>query len=335
MLNVYLDQNKWIDLARADHGRDERFRDVLDLAFEGTRQGFLRFPLSSVHYMETWNHRKAKRRWQLAATMLKLSRPPTARAPHTIAGPPEIVPMEIDLALSARFGKPFSPRGRDIFGQGFAHAFGQPDYWFKAPEGMTLSGDQIGRLEYAATRFIEAAMVSGPAQDLPVPGIDSETYKTYSQKYKARDETLGAAFTWLKLDKAIRERWLVAFSLLDIKEPLSEALARAGIGWDEFEALGADGLTEFLRHVPSRYVDYELHRLRHENPQSKREVGDLDDLAALSIAVVYCDVVVTERQWVHLIRRALLDQLYGTTVLYDLRELAPLMAAGRLPTNYP
>jgi len=32
--------------------------------------------------------------------------------------------------------------------------------------------------------------------------------------------------------------------------------------------------------------------------------SDLNDLAALSIAVAYCDVVVTEKQWAHVLRRS-------------------------------
>ncbi|MCP9490589.1 MAG: hypothetical protein MSC31_12030 [Solirubrobacteraceae bacterium MAG38_C4-C5] len=39
MVTVYLDQSKWIDLARALHGRadGERFRDALDVARHSVR----------------------------------------------------------------------------------------------------------------------------------------------------------------------------------------------------------------------------------------------------------------------------------------------------------
>jgi hypothetical protein len=52
---VYLDQNKWIDVAKAFHGKTDdpalkaAFADVRELA----RQGTVAFPLSWVHYMET------------------------------------------------------------------------------------------------------------------------------------------------------------------------------------------------------------------------------------------------------------------------------------------
>lgn len=56
MLRVYLDQNKWIDLARAAHGRPggESHRDALDLLRYATEQYLVSLPLSMAHYFETW-----------------------------------------------------------------------------------------------------------------------------------------------------------------------------------------------------------------------------------------------------------------------------------------
>ena len=56
-------------------------------------------------------------------------------------------------------------------------------------------------------------------------------------------------------------------------------------------------------------------------------VNDLNDIAYLTLGLAYCDVLVTERQWVHRIRQAKLDELYGTIVIYDLRELPDHLGA--------
>ncbi len=325
MLNVYLDQNKWIDLARADRGRDTRFRDVLDLAVEGARRGLVRFPLSSIHYMELWNHRRGRRRHELAATMLELARPGSQIGPNTIAGLPEILPMELDLALRRWFGRPLNVRVCNVFGQGANHAFGKDAIRYKAPWLLPLSEEQRSRIEYAGSRLLEAVALAGPAQDLPIQGIDSEKYKVFSQRFAERETKLVVTLRELRATKRDRARWLAGLSFIDMIDPLRESMLRAGVGGEEFEALGSEGLTEFLRDVPTRHVDYELHRLRHDNPQMKRVRGDLDDIVALSIAVVYCDVVVTERLWVDLIRRAKLDTGYNTTMLVSLDELAPVM----------
>jgi hypothetical protein len=52
MKRVYLDQNKWIDLMRAKHGRKsgERFVDALTIARAGVDNRLISSPLSLTHY---------------------------------------------------------------------------------------------------------------------------------------------------------------------------------------------------------------------------------------------------------------------------------------------
>ena len=115
-------------------------------------------------------------------------------------------------------------------------------------------------------------------------------------------------------------RWLAALCINDILEPLNDALEYAQLMPDKI-ASSADQLTSLLFDIPSRHVDYELQRLRHEDPEIRRDRGDLDDLAALSVAVPYCDVVVTEKMWTHLIKRSNLSGKYNTLVLRRLDDL--------------
>jgi hypothetical protein len=118
MKRVYLDQMKWIDLARADKGVEAaaRFADTLLVARRGVDNGLVSFPLSSIHYIETAKRRDERSRRALARTMATLSRF------HTIASPRALVPPEIDLALHRRFGRPTNPRAPEAFGVGVAHA---------------------------------------------------------------------------------------------------------------------------------------------------------------------------------------------------------------------
>jgi hypothetical protein len=54
------------------------------------------------------------------------------------------------------------------------------------------------------------------------------------------------------------------------------------------------------------------------------------DIAYLACATVHCDVVVTERQWRHLLNRKGIAAARGTTVLSDLAELPDLLAGSAL-----
>jgi hypothetical protein len=77
VLRIYLDQNKWVALARARFGRQPEAgacRDVLDLAAAAVSLGVASFPLSTLHYIELQNQPNPGKRWRLATFMAELSR---------------------------------------------------------------------------------------------------------------------------------------------------------------------------------------------------------------------------------------------------------------------
>jgi hypothetical protein len=123
---------------------------------------------------------------------------------------------------------------------------------------------------------------------------------------------------------------IAATEVIDILQPLNEALERAGpLTESEWLRLdSSDGFDELLRSLPSRTVAYAFRRLRHQDGQTKWEPNDLEDLSALSIAIPYCDVVVTEKQWVHLARRAGLDSRLQTVVVANVWDSLPQIVAG-------
>ena len=118
MVTVYLDQAKWIDLARAAHRRPGGgpYEFALKVARESVSLGVARFPLSVAHYIETWRHSNPARRRRLAETMSELSK-------HvTIAYPPALCDNELDAFLYRQFQVPVQPRRYPVFGRGIAHS---------------------------------------------------------------------------------------------------------------------------------------------------------------------------------------------------------------------
>jgi hypothetical protein len=120
VLGVYLDLDKWIDLARAPKGEaaGARFRDLLDLARASVAAGIVSFPLDSSRYMETAKRGNWQSGQELVATMAEPS------LFHTLAPVNVILPAEIDAALHRRFGRPLVPRRVQVFGKGVGHAAG-------------------------------------------------------------------------------------------------------------------------------------------------------------------------------------------------------------------
>lgn len=60
---------------------------------------------------------------------------------------------------------------------------------------------------------------------------------------------------------------------------------------------------------------------RDELRSREIDANDVMDVSFLSVAIPYCDIIVTEQFWVDLAKRNRLDQAYCTILLTDLAGL--------------
>jgi hypothetical protein len=79
---------------------------------------------------------------------------------------------------------------------------------------------------------------------------------------------------------------------------------------------------EFVERVPTMLASSELERHRHVASEKPWERQDLNDIGSLCVAIVHCDVVVTENVWTDAVRRSHLDESFGTAVISDLEALS-------------
>src|ERR1700694_3243100 len=96
---IYVDQNHWIELSRATHGRASRTEtlSVLETLREARASGQASFPLSLAHYFETLKMQTPDRRDRLATFMLELS------GGMTVASIEVVVRHEAEMALQRCF----------------------------------------------------------------------------------------------------------------------------------------------------------------------------------------------------------------------------------------
>jgi hypothetical protein len=321
MLHVYLDQNKWIDLSRGLGSTDAngaRFRGVA-LAIERTVEAQqASFPLSIAHIFETWKRRKWEPRHALAATMSAISQN------HAIAAPHALLPPELDRALNRRFGRPTTLLPLEPFGRGLSHAGGPAaTQLLDANRKAALAGMSHLDAE-AAGDELDSLLLAGPPEDLPAAEIQQPPLE-FAENFATAQNAQAERFKQYRADNETRRRGVAALALLDIKVPTSEALARAGLLWSDFEHLGADGLTELLLELPSRSAALELMWRQYDNLETEWKPNDLNDIAYLSTAVGYCDVVVTERKWAHILNVTGAAARFNTTVLSNLDDLTEIL----------
>ena len=322
-LRVYLDTNKWIDLAKASVGKADgkRYADVLEIARYGKKAGLVVFPLSTSHYFEVLRIRSAKRRRHLAPVMAELSGLTTMiSVPGTLEG-------EIDRALRARWGRPLNIREAAIFGHGAGHAFSQKAIAYRVPDEAKVDEETRRRLELANSEALEVGLLAGPAADLPHADIDPAATDAVQDRHAQEEADLGALIRRSgRQGGDFRHIW-EARALIELVEPINEAMLRAGLSPALFPALGQEGIEAFFAELPSSYALFELRWRRHRDPNLPWTRRDLNDLYGMSMAVVHCDVVVTERHMAGLLREAKLDARHETTVLTDLADLAPVLVA--------
>lgn len=329
MKRIYLDQNKWIDLARAvnDVKDGDRFADARLVLEEGVSAGHVSIPLSSAHYMETQNRRDWRSRRQVAETMIAFSKL------HTIAPPDAILPAEIDVALKSLFGVPRRPRELRVFGVGVSHAFNMPVDPYRIPEELRGNVSDPDDFERRANQFQERYLLIGPSPEMEeegIPDYDPFAHLQVGERYaKAKEELRDLRKTdgWHKGERS--QRVAMAQALTDHLPSIEEAMSRAGLQIDLLIDSGRRGMADFVSAVPTMLASSELEKLRHASSQKPWERQDLTDIAALSVAIAHCDVVVTERLWADAARRANLGEKLGTIVIARLDNLPEhLLALG-------
>lgn len=276
---VYLDQNKWIELARCIHGKetDPSRRSAADGIVRAAASGEAKFPLSAVHYVELARVSNAARRERLGSVMYDISRG------VTLASVRQTIEHEVEVSLSRLFPAVI-PRPFALLGRGVRHAFGKlldsvldnplPDRF----ERSMLAGDT------------ETGLASPSFRD----SAHRENFQRHLSELKHIRETLPRA-QW--------EDALFAISMVDIVNPLNSVLEHHNLDKSTISTLSRQALKLLMLDMPTRRVDLHLHRqvLRNKNYVSK--LNDLEDWAALGTGSAYCDVVVCEKHMADLLSR--------------------------------
>jgi hypothetical protein len=290
---VYLDQNKWIQLARVVNGI-EHSPDVAVIA-DAVRSNRIRLPLSAIHYMETARIADVGRRQRLGKVMWDFSKG------QTLVSQRDLIIHEAEVVLSTLFPQ-IGIEEISLIGTGAKHAFGM-EYTTHFPQ----------RLEDALDRALvtgEFAFGMGPLRFL------DKTHKLSFQKH------LGQLRSILQQNLPI-EKWedaLYVLNVADMAEPFFSVLWKHNILSDSSKRAVTEHLRSIVDGMPSRRVDLHLHRqvLRNKNYAPKE--NDLEDWSALGVAVAYCDIVVCEKHFRDLFLRDKFEA--KAVVIEDLSQIS-------------
>lgn len=315
---IYLDQNKWIDVARAFHGkaRDADLEAAFTVIEKLSRRGAAVFPLSWVHYLETAKSTNHERRKRLGTAMWEISRG------HTLASLRKVARFEVETALARRFSR-VNPRDFQLVSKGHEHAF-DAGYAYRIPEeyrGRLPAGIDEEALEGGLQTVLEKAAITG--EGLGGIRMPSPNHNQPNESFKKHLKTLPQRGSSLSPEK--REDFLHTIALIDIKEPIKEALDFHGLSWErDLLPLGTEGLTALVQNMPSHRTEVHLHRQILKNPNLKPKDNDLEDWSGLGPATAHCDIVVCEKHFANLLHRDGFQP--NARVITDVRKLPDVLA---------
>lgn len=304
MRKIYLDTNKWIDLARAHCGRKngERFAGVLAYLRQSVEKGELVLPVSLTHCLELNRYGQSEKRRDVWEFVVSLSRC------WAIASSPRVLDQLISNCVYETFKRDHATGEPRVFGHSAVFGLwpeppssGDGAAWrdfLETPQGwmhfwLDMPEDTRRELHVGLSRLNQAACdrVNSALQNAPKNELDLE-----------------------------RRSYMVTL-FLDFQDRYLAAASKIGKGNEDFLQLAYEDAVGLIAHVPPLDVETALvvqHRRQSDRPMAPNDVADV---AQLSMAIPYCDVVVTERYWTDKARRENLDVRYATRLLSDLNDL--------------
>jgi hypothetical protein len=324
---VYLDMNHWISLAQAatGHAQGAGHLEALDACRATRSAGVALFPLSGTHYVEMYNIKDPRQRRDVAAVMEELS------GFATLASRSTVMVAEVRAALDALIGRQVQTDGVDLLGFGVGPAFGiRGGLHICDADGRDIT-DQFAAGGGAPTLAelqlqFERATLAGPAdEDLPAlsrQGYDplaaikvAEERANQEEEQRSRlDHDSGWRRGRLEDVVAVREL------LLELWDIVQRALRERGHAQDDI--LGdRQSIRRFIRSMPSTEVAVVLKTMRHRDATLQWTANDINDIDAFSLAVPYCDLVVTEKFAHHMLTVSRVTKRMNTVVLRKLTEL--------------
>jgi len=298
---VYLDTNIWIDLERAQFEHSGGSRDVLEHLITLVKAQSVRLPLSFWHCHEMLKHGQGEKRGALWAFATALS------GRLALQNKQKVLPKLIEEAVFRVFGaqlegepaEAFSHNG--LFGLPVEEKYPLTHQFMEAEEGwhyfwLTVPEEIRERL-YAGLKMIEQK------------GIERQN----ALKEQWRDDSY-----------PLRKRAYVAGLFLDLRDHYSGAMRRLGKTLADIEALPMKDRIRLVTEVAPLNVEICLGTQHLQQWDRMVTTNDIRDISHLSMAIPFCDVVVTERYWVDKIQREKLDKQYDTLVFSDCSSLLEL-----------
>jgi hypothetical protein len=331
---VYLDLNHWINLAKARAGKvdSESYVPLLDSCRKARARGVVAFPLS-IPFVEEFSAIAAPRQRDEIVDLID-----ELTDFEYLAGAPEVMQLELQALLDERTGTSgFGFRPINIIGKSMLTGLGMVGglriYDASGADVTDQSiidgGPTFARRFADMNRTAERDLLRGP-RDEEIAPLRAAGYRPEVVRQRHLDNT--TIEQWFA-DTHLNEHWRKG-RLLDVLAARHATLELIDMLTRELMQRGVT-LTELVPNFRNRYdmplampssmVWVAIKTHYHRDATRKWTPNDLYDIAALGVAVPYCDVVFTDRAVRNAIRSMGVDSLMHTHLPRTPLELAALL----------
>ncbi len=336
---AYLDQWVWIRMARAAAGKPDTPSDtkLLDDLVAAADAG-VAFPLSWTHYIETEGIKNPRQRRDVADVMASISHFRTIRSRR------DLLRNQLLVATHEKFGRPtFRPENLDPLGVGVHWAFQGVEKTLQVHDagGKVIDIEEFPReMRIRATQGFECQVLAGP--DGKEEAVLRERYgykpegtaEVGRSRLEWEQEFVGLLVDTPPKDPAELRVWIQAREvthenlelLVEVFKEYGLSIRRltGGFGDDDQEQR-RQFISDFFDRLPSVRVAVDLKLAVHRNNQRGWAKNDIYDTDAMSIAVPYCAVVVTDKAAADALNRVRAGDRQGTFITAKLTALAEVL----------
>lgn len=314
---IYLDQNKWIDLARAYHGREDGkiFKDVQLKIFEKSNNGEWKFPLSVAHHIETMSALNRERRTRLASVMSIVSKNCSIQ-PYI-----NLEYDELRNAIKNLYSLPLENLIPKAIQDDYFAAIGLDSSLFNITSANPIVKKIVEEFLKNESLFEKINNLDFDENTLDfVRNSNQESSEFIKNIEQDRQK-------FLKIPEE-HQLNLHIYEYFNAKliPYLPKIMKELNLTREEL----ANKLSQENRAMEICYAIPTLDTRARLSYRNIRDTGrpidknDSIDEAFLCMAIPYCDIVVTENKWTHYAKQEKLDQKYNTKIFDSLNELLDL-----------
>lgn len=306
---VYLDQNKWIALARAAKrpGENPGIDKLLLLLSQKVQSGELVIPLTSTNIYETYKIGDPERRRGLAFIQAGLSRGRVFRGRYLR------LEFEISDLVRRIYGLPAVTRSTDWF---LSEVFFEATAEWSDPRLRSMVSEKVIdyiRRQPADCLFDYLTETQDHVRKAAVTAFSDGSEKLRQQIEERRQRHAGESIS-------MRRRILSALLMINEIELILAIAQRSGAPWNNVSEIGSANARRIINEVPTYYVEREI-ALRIETQSRPIQENDFRDMQTFCTVLAYADHVIAENQFIDLARQAGLGTKYGTEISPDILSL--------------